>query len=40
MYFEFHYYILFFENTKYFNTHTQGEKGKDFKEINSGVYPK
>ena len=24
----------------YFNTHTQGESKKDFKETNSNVYPK
>ena len=34
-------YFSFFENTKYFfNTHTYGEKGEDFKGTDSGVYPK
>ena len=36
------YFLLFsfFENTKYFNTHTQGERGEGFKETNSDVYLK
>ena len=33
-------YFLFFQNTKYFNIHTQGEREEGFKEINSSIYPK
>ena len=32
--------FFFFQNTEYFNTHTQGEMGEGFKETNSGAYPK
>ena len=34
----FFFFFLFFENTKYFNTHRQGEKGEGFKKTNNGLY--
>ena len=33
-------YIYIYQNTKYFNTHTQRKRGKVFKKTNSGIYPK
>ena len=32
--------FFFFENIKYFLTHTHGKRGESFKETYRGVYPK
>ena len=34
------FFFFFVKNTKYFNTHTQGERREGFKETNSDVYSK
>ena len=32
--------FFFFENTKYFNTHTKEEREESFKKTNNDIYPK